>query len=397
MSELDPALAPVLEVVADRLEKRSLRPQGRARLTGLDRASRHLLSGLLGRPVVRDAVIVDLAELDEIARQRLRLPGGLVEACEAVLGRRLVDRAARRRERVETRAQWHAPLSSVDRPWAPAWAEEVARLGLLSRSSDPAGTALQAAAIVRALLDAPPAVQSRTELAARMAGSSHALDDGTILGACVLRALAHDAGEAMPRTPAARQELWARNGVGTDRISTTVLVLGLRAAGPGRVARWLAEAADARAPVHLTATDLDEFAFAPSDEPVLVCENPRVLEAATAMAAPATVVCAMGRPTTVVLRLLEVLQGHAIPMRYHGDFDWPGIAIVRALQESVGAEPWLMTATEYLAGVARTSTGLPLSGATSATPWDPELSYAMQTSGVAVHEELLLPDLLRRW
>lgn len=394
---LDAALRPALEVIADRLERRSLRPEGRVRLSGLSRESRHALSALIGRPVVRDQVTLDLAELDRIARDRLRMPGGIVQACEAVVGRPLVDRAARRRDKVHTRAAWHALLLELDRPWAPEWADDVARLGLLTRCTDPHRTATQAVTILGLLLGAASPALSRTELAARVAGSSHALDDGTILAAVVLRALARDADEPAPRTPAGRQQLWACYGVSADRVSTTVLALGLRATGSGRVARWLDEAADARAAVHLTATDLDELALSGSDEPVLVCENPRVLESAGQLAAPATLICGMGRPTTVVLRLLQQMRDEQIPMRYHGDFDWPGIAITNQLLDAVGAVPWRMAATDYLAGVARMPAGQPLSGAAVPTPWDRELAAAMQDTGVAVHEELLLPDLLHDW
>lgn len=50
-----------------------------------------------------------------------------------------------------------------------------------------------------------------------------------------------------------------------------------------------------------------------------------------------------------------------------------------------------------LAGVARTTTGAPLIGPQVRTPWDLDLSPAMQDAGVAVHEELLLPGLLHDW
>ncbi len=397
MTVLDPGLAPVLAVLADRLERRGLDPHGRVRVSELSRESRHALGGLLGRPVLRDTVTLDLGELDEIARERLHLAGGIVELCEDALGRRLVDRVARRRDRAQTRSGWHAPLLEIATSWAAAWADEVARAGLLTRSADPAATARQAATIVTGLVGARDVAQSRTELAARAAGSAHALDDGTILGACVLRALALDSGEALPRTPAARQELWAQYGVRTDRVSTTVLSLGLRSRAEGRVARLLADAAAARAAVHLTAADLDETGPLHADGPVLVCENPRVLEAASELASPITVVCAMGRPTVVVLRLLGLLREAGIELRYHGDFDWPGVAITASVVDAVDATPWRMTASDYLAGVALTPTGVPLSGAPVPTPWDRELSEAMRNVGVAVHEELLLPGLLHQW
>jgi hypothetical protein len=420
VSELDPALTSALEVVASRLEQRGLELSGRIQLRDLDRPARHALGGLLGRPIVQDRLTLDLAELDEIARDRLSLPGGIVEACEQLLGRALVDRRAHRQARHEDRQSVLRPLRELDQSWAQTWADEVGRAGLLTRSSDPAATAAQAVAVLLEIFpvhllqassdtenhdvsssyaaggSAASTVGARTELAARVCGSAHALDDGTILAACVLRALAHAVELPVPVTPSDRRELWSRFGVAPDRVSTTVLTLGLRSRRTDRVARWLAEAAELRAAVHLTARDVEEVDPHAGVEPVLVCENPRVLEAALEHGVPGEVVCAMGRPNTLVLALLVRLREAGRTLRYHGDFDWPGISITTQLQ-SVGATPWRMGATDYLEAVARNPGGVPLTGRPAPTPWDSMLSTAMQEAGIAVHEELLLPELLHRW
>ncbi len=395
MSGPDPALREVLAVVADRLERRGLVPQGRVRLTGLDRPARHAVGGLLGRVVVADHLTVELAELDEVVRIRLGMPGGIRSLCERVLDRPLVDRAASRRARELERDNALQPLRDLDRAWASAWAMEVGRAGLLARTSDPAAAAAHAVAVVREVLPAGGGrAWARTELAARVCGSAHALDDGGVLAAVVLRGLAHEAEVAAPTTVRERRALWGRFGVAVDRVSTTVLTLGLRSTHTDRVGRWLAEAADAYAPVHLTARDVAAYGAPVGMVPALVCENPRVLEAAADLEVGWPVVCTMGRPTTVVLQLLRSLSGAGTELRYHGDFDWPGIAIAADVAVAAGAVPWRMSARDYLNAVARHPGGVPLAGPSVASPWDPELSEAMSSTGVTVHEELLLPDLL---
>ncbi len=91
--------------------------------------------------------------------------------------------------------------------------------------------------------------------------------------------------------------------------------------------------------------------------------------------------------------VLDVLRALAAAcLRYHGDFDWPGVAIANQLVAQVGVAPWRMGAADYLAGL--TTGGVPLSGTPVDAAWDPELGAAMRHGGVAVHEEAVLPVLL---
>jgi uncharacterized protein (TIGR02679 family) len=85
-------------------------------------------------------------------------------------------------------------------------------------------------------------------------------------------------------------------------------------------------------------------------------------------------------------------------VRYHGDFDWPGIAIARRIIGQ-GAQPWRLGYADYDEAVKRLPAGrrLMLTGRAETTPWDSELSPAMTAANIAVHEEaivdLLLADL----
>jgi uncharacterized protein (TIGR02679 family) len=103
-----------------------------------------------------------------------------------------------------------------------------------------------------------------------------------------------------------------------------------------------------------------------------------------------------GNPATVGTRLLRALVESGNRVRYHGDFDWPGVAIAGRVI-ALGALPWRMSATDYRRAVNSLDPdhAVALSGAEVATPWDPALMTAMSTRGLAVHEESVLVDLLQ--
>jgi uncharacterized protein (TIGR02679 family) len=382
----DPALGRVWNVLRERLEARGLRVEGRVVLHGLGREERHAVAGLLGRSVIRERVSVDLAALDADLEARSGI-GGLLAVVEHATGAPLRDRPS---DRARHAARRDAPMELArtlleGEPWLEDWLHDVRRAGLLSRATDATAAVRTAAA---ALARLPGRELSRTELAVAAGGHAHALDDGSTAAALVLRALAAQTGEPVPTTASGRRDLWERSGVRVDLVSTTCLTLGLRGrAGP--VAARLDLAADAGDPVHLTPWDLRRSTLRIPDT-VLVCENPRVLEAVAERGSHTPVVCTSGQPALVVLDVLTALQG--AELRYHGDFDWPGVAIAHRLIAAAGVTPWRMGATDYERGLAGAT--LPLVGAPVDPVWDAELGAAMRHHGVAVHEEAVLPHLL---
>jgi uncharacterized protein (TIGR02679 family) len=378
------------------------RPTGLARLRGLPRASRHALADLLGRPLVRDEVAVDLAELDGLLSARAGV--ALTDVVRASTGGPLRDRPAERAAASRRRAEpldLLADLAAASpalraAPWVPRWLDELRRTGILARDPDWDTTVRQAVAAVQMLQGGHGRRWQRGDLAAACAYDAHALDDGRPLGAVVVRALAAAAQlPAMPGDARRRRELWERFGVAADHVSSTVLTLGLRPRHRGAREDWLHQAADRADPVHLTMRDLRRLdPRPPPGTVVLVCENPRVLEAsADAADIPVPVVCTAGSPALVAVELLERLRDAGAYLRYHGDFDWPGIEIANRLLAAVETRPWRMSATDYEAAVPATG-GLPLSGRIVEPAWDTELGPAMRHHAVAVHEEAVLPDLL---
>ncbi len=379
----DPALRPLWEAAAARLERHRLEPAGRVHLTGLDRTGRHALAAVLGHPVVSDRISVELTELDTLVRQRAGL-AGLRQAAEAALGRTLRDRAAERSAREAARQAPYAAARAwleahPDLGWAEQWLVALRRSGLLTRTDNPTRQVVAALEILADRTVAEPGPVSRTELAARHAADAHALDDGQPLSQLVLRGLAAVAGTDPPVSAGARRALWERYAVSADAVSTTCLTLGIRPGGN---------------PTHLTAWDLRQAAVVvPPEATVLVCENPRVLEAfAERYGAAARVVCTMGEPNLVTVEVLRAIDACEPLLRYHGDFDWPGLAIAKRLMRTIRIQPWRMTASHYLAAARRDGPSL-VGSAVSAT-WDSGLTEAMARRGVAVHEEAVLDELL---
>lgn len=97
-------------------------------------------------------------------------------------------------------------------------------------------------------------------------------------------------------------------------------------------------------------------------------------------------------------RVLERLAAAGAELRYHGDFDWPGPTIANLLVGGYGCSPWCFSGGDYLDVLARLApvvAELPLLGdGWGEARWDPSLTAEMGRADRAVHEELVLDDLL---
>jgi uncharacterized protein (TIGR02679 family) len=264
--------------------------------------------------------------------------------------------------------------------WVTPWLVDVRRL---------APSVAEAAAAARTLVQLGAGRRvSRVDLAAEVLGSSHGLDDAAAVTGLVLRGLAQRFGCPFPADAQERRELWAMAGVSGDDVSSTCLVGGLPL-----LSGDLAQRVSSGDPVHVTRRDLRRHRFdVAAGTAVLVVENPRVLEAVADADLAVAVVCGNGNSNNVTMDVLQALAGCGAVLRYHGDFDWPGLAIANRLVRAVGVQPWAMSPADYLAAPP----GLPLRGSAVEAVWDPALTVAMTARGVAVHEEACLPDLLDR-
>jgi uncharacterized protein (TIGR02679 family) len=392
-----PGLRPLWTATHARLARNGRTVSGRVTLTGLDADQREALSELLDR-VVEARCTVELEKLD----QRLWTTSagtGLLGVVEAVLGPvpdRRADASAEKARRALLRDQANAALAAAglgDCEWAPDWLDRLpARL--------PPDEVRQAATTLGLTIGEHARTWSRGELAQAVTGSAHGLDDDTALTRLVLRglALAVTGSPEIPAGAADRRALWDAAGVAGDTVATTVLTCGLRPIDAG----WLRGRADIGAETHLTLREVRRLSpLRLPPQTVHVCENPRVLEAVLDSGAPAAVVCTMGNPTTVTLALLDTITASGqVRLAYHGDFDWPGIAIAdRILRRYPAARPWQFNASHYRDAVEqarqRRTPHQPLAGRATPTPWDPALAEAMCELGVSIHEEALIENLLR--
>ncbi|MBT2512199.1 DUF2399 domain-containing protein [Arthrobacter sp. ISL-30] len=102
---------------------------------------------------------------------------------------------------------------------------------------------------------------------------------------------------------------------------------------------------------HVTEWDLrriSSFASAAGTR-MLVCENPRVIEGMAERGVDGwAAVCTSGEPNLVVDKVLGNLSRAGVDLYYHGDFDWPGMAMANRVITKFCARPWQMTADEYL-------------------------------------------------
>src|SRR5262249_13706974 len=161
--------------------------------------------------------------------------------------------------------------------------------------------------------------------------------------------------------------------------------------GTDRWSTMMRERADLGLVTHLTLHELERagpVAFTEPGQTVSVCENPQVLQAAAHANASRPLLCLSGSPAAAGTNLLRTLISAAPPVRYHGDVDWPGIAIANRII-AAGAVPWRMSATDYRTAAANLDDdhAVALTGKAVPTPWDPALASAMTARGLAVHEE----------
>jgi uncharacterized protein (TIGR02679 family) len=370
------------------------------------------LGSMLGRQPGR---LLDLAEL-EAGLRRLGVAGDL-DVALAALGHppspAALQRRNQRRELAEVRQALRDAVASWPEPWSGDWATELVGSGTLAGLSVSGTVAL--AARVRRLLDVtadpasrPPLVTgsdglaSRTDLAAALFGSAHALDTGTRLERAASRALSRmiePAGETGSGSGTGSEDsLWEGIGYHRDRVSAPVLTWGLDLAAPAPLAALASAATSAGVPVHLSVHALLRHpVLARPGATVLVAENPRVVEAAAGLQLPVAVIATNGNPTRAVTILASQLLESGATLHYHGDFDAAGIGICRRMAD-LGCRPWRMGAADYAAACERAAAAgveLPIEESPCGpTPWDPALEREIERLGRAVHEELVLAELL---
>lgn len=310
-----------------------------------EEAAREALADLLGSPKRPAAT----------ARVRVQEVRDAVEAASGLSFRDylethygpLLDPAAPRRQAASDRARlwewWSAHPLVVQRPALTTWAEGVTQRG--TRGGVAATRLLLERAVL--VLEALPASEELLPVfAGRLVNDTHALDAGTALSGMVLGAVAAELSlNRLLGKAAGRRELWRSVGIRDDELSSTVLVAGLRPHGSSTVAQLCRIAADAGEVLSLTLSQVRQPVERWGVDRLYVVENPAIIALAV------------------------------------GEF---GVRIAAHLIDLIGAQPWRMTAADYLAHVA--DHGSPV-GRVSEAPWDAALAPAMREQQIAVLEE----------
>jgi uncharacterized protein (TIGR02679 family) len=385
------------------LERTGGQLTGRISVADPDDAERKAIIGITGihQPAGTRRMTVPLAELDAALSRATGL--GLAGVL-AGLGEPLRNRPAETALLTDARAGLIAVAQDSSLtgscPWYRTWLTDLTRDGTITRlASTSDTTALGQAVRVLEFLAARPADSSPPvalpALAARITGDTKALNHGSTLATLIMRALALREGVARPASAAQRRELWDLSGVIVDDLASRVLVLNLPAQGDG-LAEWLTGAASYGTPFQVTLQQLDAHPIRLAPARIFACENPAVLRRACAELGPACppLLCAEGQPSTAFHKLVRLAVTAGSELAYHGDFDWPGVAITAKIIDRHGARPWRMTAPDYLSGVKAGDTAVALKGDPVPTPWEPGLHDAMREIGRAIYEETVADQLL---
>jgi uncharacterized protein (TIGR02679 family) len=384
------------------LERTGGQLTGRIGVTDPDDAERKAIIGITGvhQPAGTRRMTVLLAELDAALSRATGL--GLAGVL-AVLGVPLRDRPAETTRLAGARASLIAAAegSALNEscPWYRTWLAGLSRDGTITRLANTGVTTAlsQAVRVLEYLaarpVDTPPI--ALPALAARITGDTKALNHGSTLATLIMRALSLREGVARPISAVQRRELWDRCDVIVDDLASRVLVLNLAAQGEG-LAEWLTGAARYGTPFQVTLHQLDVHPIRLAAARIFACENPAVLRRACAELGPACppLLCAEGQPATAFHKLARIAVAAGGELAYHGDFDWPGVAITTRVIDRHGARPWRMTARDYLSGVKASGTTVALKGEAVPTPWEPELGEAMRVAGRAIYEEAVADQLL---
>lgn len=363
-----------------------------------DSASMHL-SSLLGS--VRLTTRLDLAQL-ESALVSLDIEKDLDRALTRLgappcVQRREERAQSARRESLRDAMNEHVRL--WPEPWTRQWSDWLFQSGQMAGLDQT--TAMRMLKQVRQLLDRWRAgrgtSEARNDLAASVCGSAHALDDGQLLERCTRRALWYALDGKSDYHNA--RAVWIAAGIYPDRVSAPVLAWNLPLDRQSVLGAISSAATSAAVPLHLPAMAFDRHnIIVDSANPVLLIENPRLVEAAAERKLDRCVISTNGNPSTAVMQLVQGLLQSGVVVRNHNDFDSAGIGICRRMAE-LGCTPWYMGAADYLQALefaADNALQLPCdTSETGSTPWDPELQYEMNIKKSIVHEELLLDNILR--
>jgi uncharacterized protein (TIGR02679 family) len=94
--------------------------------------------------------------------------------------------------------------------------------------------------------------------------------------------------------------------------------------------------------------------------------------------------------------MLSQLVKAGAELRYHGDFDWPGLHIGNLILREYGAQPWRFGPADYITAIQSARRGdQSLDERPVEATWDRALTAAMQRHRIPIAEEAVAADLLQ--
>jgi len=376
-------------------------PSGLLRLGQLSEHEHEALALLTGRPPrYARSMQLDLAAIDTALRE-----AGIAASLRQALERLDGPIAHTASARAETQARWSTVAAGARHPGLAGNLRTAAGLGLLKRLArqHPESAARLCERADQVLQQLPAGGLPLAQLAAQALGDAHALDSGQPTATLVLAAWRQvearasdstDPEEAVEREEERSRDIWARAGVLVNELARPALFLNLPTRG---------HAPPLSAPGEPGYVSLRRLLRTPptwavAGRTVFVCENPNLVAIAADQLGKhcAPLVCTDGMPAAAQRNLLTQLIQAGARLHYHGDFDWPGLHIANHLLRTCAAQPWRFSAADYEAAIPQAPRQEHrLSGKPVAASWDARLAPAMQTHGLAIHEESLAMSLLR--
>ena len=388
------------------------------RLAGLSADEHAVLASLTGRTQrTSRSLSFDVQSVDATLA-RSGVAAGLLDALERLDGPiRHVAEA-----RLRSQAAWSGVVDGCGHPGLRGLLLAPNGLGLLKRlARRDAAAAADLCRRARQVLRCLPAQgATRSQLAADVLGDPHALDRGRAVATLVVAVRRHpgppvpDVGSAGGSSRAGEPEedadpgsageaervrdTWARAGVLVNELARPALFLNLPAGADDAYRR---PGEPAYASLRSLLRSPPRWQVAGRD--VYVCENPNLLAIAADRwgAGCAPLACTDGMPAAAQRVLLSQLALAGARLRYHGDFDWPGVRIGNHVMREHGVRPWRFSAMDYLAAVRIVpNPAHALAGRAAEASWDGALTRAMLEQRVAISEEAvatwLLEDLNER-
>lgn len=191
-------------------------------------------------------------------------------------------------------------------------------------------------------------------LAAQATGNPHALDRQSVTGNLLSYVLCRRDGSAFPENARQWKELYEKNGIWVDELSSTVAAFGIHlmtAEGlhPAYEGYWLR-----REPCIISLANLAHVrsAFGESEK-IYIVENEMVFSELAGQLSeyPVTLLCTSGQPRTAAYKLMELLcEGcEGTSFWYAGDMDPEGLDIAQRISSSFPGRVhiWRMSVKDY--------------------------------------------------